>query len=248
MSHRSSAPRTSLNNLHHALYRFYDHTDVLLYVGISADLPGRMQNHRRKKPWWALVDHIGIEHFDSRKEAMEAEKAAIKTEEPLYNDAHNANMWPEPSPPPHEFTPKWMRENWAKVPISARDEVEMPAWDQGQDDLAETILIDFDDPERERLTKEAFRRAAEYDELPPQGTYLKVCTALASVAEAREHAELLFNATLSLLRARLGDQFDERWKEAVTASGARTAEQVLAYLTKTVAGEYDNGSEAPRGA
>jgi len=234
--------------MHHALYRFYDHTDVLLYVGISADLPSRMQNHRRKKPWWALVHHIGIEHFDTRKEAMAAEKAAIQTEEPLYNDAHNANMWPEPSPPPHEFTPKWMRENWDKVPSSARDEVEMPAWQLGQTDLADSILIDFDDRERERFAKKAIRRAAEEGEDRPEGEYLMVRAALASVAEAREHAELLTDTTTALLRAFLGDRFDEKWTETTTAVGAASTPQVLAHLARAAANELGKDSEASGGA
>lgn len=73
----------------HVLYRFYDRTDTLLYVGITMDLPKRMGNHRKEKPWWAAVDHITVEHFDNREDALAAEAEAIRTESPLYNVSHN---------------------------------------------------------------------------------------------------------------------------------------------------------------
>jgi predicted GIY-YIG superfamily endonuclease len=73
----------------HALYRFYDRTDALLYVGITMDLPKRFRQHRKAKPWWLAVTRVEVEHFDTRGEALGAEKSAIKDECPLYNDQHN---------------------------------------------------------------------------------------------------------------------------------------------------------------
>jgi predicted GIY-YIG superfamily endonuclease len=73
----------------HALYRFYDRTDALLYVGITMDLPKRFKQHRKGKPWWLAVTRVEVEHFDTRGEALGAEKTAIKDECPLYNDQHN---------------------------------------------------------------------------------------------------------------------------------------------------------------
>lgn len=73
----------------HALYRFYDRSDVLLYVGITVDLPSRVSNHRKEKPWWMDVHHITIQHFDTRGDALAAEYEAIRTEGPLYNIIHN---------------------------------------------------------------------------------------------------------------------------------------------------------------
>jgi len=86
---RISVGMDGLSSMPHALYRFYDATDVLLYVGITVDLPKRMKQHRGSKPWWALVDHMQVEHFDSRTEVAAAEKAAICSEHPLFNDTHN---------------------------------------------------------------------------------------------------------------------------------------------------------------
>lgn len=73
----------------HALYRFYDRTDVLLYVGITMDLPARVGQHRKEKPWWTEVHHITIEQFDTRSAALAAEERAIKEDGPLYNSTHN---------------------------------------------------------------------------------------------------------------------------------------------------------------
>ena len=88
------APRVSrglyeLPTKEHALYRFYDRTDVLLYVGITMDLPKRFKQHRQAKPWWLAVTRVDVDHFESRRAALAAEKAAIRDESPLYNDQHN---------------------------------------------------------------------------------------------------------------------------------------------------------------
>ncbi|HEU5108316.1 MAG TPA: hypothetical protein VFT95_07140 [Micromonosporaceae bacterium] len=76
----------------HALYRFYDRTDALLYVGISMDLPARLRSHRREKPWWVEIAHITVELHESRRAALAAEAVAIAEEKPLYNDQHNPTV------------------------------------------------------------------------------------------------------------------------------------------------------------
>lgn len=86
---RNSASAAALANKPHALYRFYDRADVLLYVGISVNLPTRINKHRATKQWWAEIDHITIEHFPTRPEVLAAETQAIKDEQPLYNIIHN---------------------------------------------------------------------------------------------------------------------------------------------------------------
>lgn len=89
MTNRVSAALVQLPHKPHALYRFFDRTDVLLYVGITADLPTRLKNHRREKPWWVHVHHITVDQFDTRQDALDAEAEAIRTEGPLHNDQHN---------------------------------------------------------------------------------------------------------------------------------------------------------------
>jgi hypothetical protein len=77
-----------------ALYRFFDGSDVLLYVGITLDLPVRLKHHSVHKPWWTEVSRIDVEHFESQIEVVEAERAAIIAESPKYNLVHNAHRRP----------------------------------------------------------------------------------------------------------------------------------------------------------
>lgn len=89
MSSPISIGQASLNTRPHALYRFFNSTDVLLYVGITVDPGARFKKHGGDKPWWGQVDRISIEHFATRTEALEAERKAIKEEKPLHNVVHN---------------------------------------------------------------------------------------------------------------------------------------------------------------
>ncbi|HEY9408453.1 MAG TPA: GntR family transcriptional regulator [Jiangellaceae bacterium] len=80
-----------------ALYRLYDATDRLLYIGITKTPATRWQQHAREKSdsWWSDVARKTIEWFNSRPEAEVAEVNAIRTEGPPYNDRHSVN-WDEP--------------------------------------------------------------------------------------------------------------------------------------------------------
>lgn len=72
-----------------ALYRFYDRSGRLLYIGITMDLGGRWGAHNRDKPWWREVASATVEHYPSREAVLAAEKAAIKAERPVHNVVHN---------------------------------------------------------------------------------------------------------------------------------------------------------------
>lgn len=74
------------------LYRFYDTDDRLLYVGISERGPERWRAHRKEKPWWTEVARTTTEHYDTRQAALDAERAAIITEQPAYNVVHNRHL------------------------------------------------------------------------------------------------------------------------------------------------------------
>ena len=52
----------------HVLYRFFDASGNLLYVGITCNPSGRFSDHRTKN-WWRDVANITLEHADSRKRA-----------------------------------------------------------------------------------------------------------------------------------------------------------------------------------
>lgn len=73
----------------HALYRFYDESGVLLYVGITANIGSRFKQHSAEKPWWTEVDRITLEHHPDRPTVLEAERRAIQAEAPRHNIAHN---------------------------------------------------------------------------------------------------------------------------------------------------------------
>ena len=66
------------------VYRFYDKSERLLYVGISMNLAGRIAKHRRSE-WWPLACYQEVTWFDGHEAAKSAEKHAIRDENPIYN-------------------------------------------------------------------------------------------------------------------------------------------------------------------
>ena len=75
---------TSMNT---QLYRHFDNSNTLLYVGISLSTFARLSQHKDHSPWFKQVNRVEIQHFDTREEAMAAERQAIKTENPTFNIA-----------------------------------------------------------------------------------------------------------------------------------------------------------------
>lgn len=69
----------------HTLYRLYDITGRLLYVGITSDWNRRRSQHAADKEWWTRVSQIALAELPSRKDALNAERIAIRTERPAYN-------------------------------------------------------------------------------------------------------------------------------------------------------------------
>lgn len=70
------------------LYRHYDASGVLLYVGISLASVSRLMQHRRDSGWFDKITNITIEHYPTRVAALRAERAAIKSENPKHNISH----------------------------------------------------------------------------------------------------------------------------------------------------------------
>lgn len=70
-----------------SLYRFFDATGNLLYVGITRQQKGRFNQHAATKEWWSEVASSTVEHFPTREDALRAEAEAIGTENPRYNIA-----------------------------------------------------------------------------------------------------------------------------------------------------------------
>lgn len=149
MTRRVSAASLALEHQPHALYRFFDRSDVLLYVGITVDLAKRIKNHRKGKPWWTQIHNITVEHFDTRQEALDAERKAIRDEKPLHNDQHNPHVVVDYGTHPEDIDGDWIERNWPKVAPCIRDHVEVPAYDKGRCELAETLLLGFTPDELE---------------------------------------------------------------------------------------------------
>jgi predicted GIY-YIG superfamily endonuclease len=67
------------------LYRHFDKNKTLLYVGVSLSCAARLAQHRDHAHWFKDVDSVTIERFSTRREALEAEKIAVVSENPKCN-------------------------------------------------------------------------------------------------------------------------------------------------------------------
>lgn len=72
-----------------ALYRLFDASGRLLYVGISNNVHTRIRTHRVDKHWGPLIADARIEWFPTRATALAAEVRAIRRERPRHNVMHN---------------------------------------------------------------------------------------------------------------------------------------------------------------
>jgi excinuclease UvrABC nuclease subunit len=68
-----------------ALYRFYGADKQLLYVGITGQPRERWPVHRRKAAWWFRAAFVAVEIHDTEWQALDAERAAIRAENPQFN-------------------------------------------------------------------------------------------------------------------------------------------------------------------
>jgi predicted GIY-YIG superfamily endonuclease len=68
-----------------AVYRLYDATGQLLYLGITWNLEARWTSHRQKKHWWPQVVRREVVWCVDRRAALAAEWTAITGEKPLHN-------------------------------------------------------------------------------------------------------------------------------------------------------------------
>ena len=71
-----------------SLYRHYNANGNLLYVGIANSHLVRLGTHMESADWRDMISTVKVEHYNTREEALAAEKLAIETEEPLFNLVH----------------------------------------------------------------------------------------------------------------------------------------------------------------
>ena len=81
-----------MNIIPTTLYRHFDSNDNLLYVGISLNEFNRFKQHMVNSDWPTDAAYTNYERFDTREEALLAEKQAIVNEKPLYNKIHNNTL------------------------------------------------------------------------------------------------------------------------------------------------------------
>lgn len=85
------------------VYRCWDREGQLLYVGITADVERRRNQHAQEKYWWSDVSRVTSMAFQTRFEALWAEWAIITTCNPVYNRVAVPPLMPAPAtdaPPP----------------------------------------------------------------------------------------------------------------------------------------------------
>lgn len=68
-----------------------DRSRTPLYVGFTSDVSRRLNEHRKTKAWWSLIDKIIVDCFDSRAEALEHESHVIERRRPFFNIAGNVH-------------------------------------------------------------------------------------------------------------------------------------------------------------
>lgn len=79
------AERVRSEFVRYILYRVFDESDSLLYVGATTNPGLRFADHGRVQPWWDGAATIKLQHLSSAGELENAELDAIAAENPRYN-------------------------------------------------------------------------------------------------------------------------------------------------------------------
>lgn len=74
------------------VYRLFDASGELLYIGATVDFHRRMSLHKSKTGWWPAVHETTIRRFVDLPAAYEAEETAIRLERPRYNTTFNRGV------------------------------------------------------------------------------------------------------------------------------------------------------------
>lgn len=67
------------------LYRYYNSSNILLYIGLTNKMSRREYEHSLESPWYSQSSYVTVEHFEDAREAAHKENIAISLENPLYN-------------------------------------------------------------------------------------------------------------------------------------------------------------------
>lgn len=67
------------------LYRLWNQSHVLLYVGVTDNLERRLEQHAAEKDWYPEVASVSTEELPTMRLALESEARAIFWEQPRFN-------------------------------------------------------------------------------------------------------------------------------------------------------------------
>lgn len=81
-----------MNDEWNTLYRAFDATGILLYVGVSSSPLMRIAQHSAMARWSPYVASMTFERFPTRVEVEEAEITAILSEKPVFNIRHAVDV------------------------------------------------------------------------------------------------------------------------------------------------------------
>lgn len=74
-----------------SVYRYYDKSGLLLYVGITSRATSRQREHNADKEWWPFVASQQVEHYPTRAAALVRERELIIGFRPPFNRQHNTD-------------------------------------------------------------------------------------------------------------------------------------------------------------
>ena len=74
-----------------ALYRHFDKSGALLYVGITTAPAARLRQHLKASDWRDQINDVSTIWFDRRSDAEQAERTAIQNERPIHNRVHKVD-------------------------------------------------------------------------------------------------------------------------------------------------------------
>lgn len=83
--------RLDRTNAVHHVYRCFDETGRLVYVGSSTNVFGRLDQHRNRSWWAGQVAAVTAKVYPNGTVARESERLAIRTESPRWNKAGRWN-------------------------------------------------------------------------------------------------------------------------------------------------------------
>lgn len=67
------------------VYRVYDASERLIYVGETGDIFSRVQHHHLQTWWGSQIDRVKSVVYPDRTSALAAERTAIRDEDPRWN-------------------------------------------------------------------------------------------------------------------------------------------------------------------